>query len=221
MSCLLTIMAAVLPAASLQAQDARELLERVSAKYQQIESGRFEWVRTSETRTGASTSRNEFRYTVALARPDKVKVVIDYGHSVWVRVSDGKDLIRYRSTSGDVNKGPVPEDISRIVNSTRIGSYQNLTRGLQTAKLAGSETVRVGEAAIDCHVVEAQYEPRLAIDGAEPLPTRYWIDKERLVIVREVSASRSKETENTNTVTFTAVEIGGPLPEGEFVFARK
>ncbi len=208
----------LLPAA--RAQEAKEILEKVAGTYQGLSSCHFEWTTVAETRTEAATSSQETRYELAAAKPNKIKALVGYpNHETWIRVSDGNTLTRYRSYGHQVSREPAPADLGGILNSTLIGDYERIADRVQSARITGSEAVNIGGTNIDCYVLEVEYPPGTLLPGTEPMPTRYWIDKSRFVVLREVSGTRSTgqfPTENTRTSTFTVAEINQPAPESAF-----
>jgi len=208
-----------------QELSAPEILAKVGETYQNLSSCRFQWTNVSETRIGSTTSTRETRFDVAVLKPNKVRVVIDYPEaSDWYRLSDGHTFVQYRASDADASRQPASEYDLRAVRSTRIGSYQDIADGAENSKVVGSETLQIGGAGIDCHIVELQYSGGTLLSGSKRLPTRFWIDKARFLVLREIAGTKSgagrNATENHRTTTFTLAEVNAPVPDSLFAVGR-
>jgi outer membrane lipoprotein-sorting protein len=219
------VFALVLPLAATPAtaQEAKEILGKVRETYTNLQSCHLEGSILAETRAGRATSKYETHFEIAVVKPNKVKVEFQYpGAGSWLRVSDGKTMYRYRSLNKQLKQEPAsPYDLD-VLKGTVISNYENILDGLKSAQLKGSEPAQVGDKSADCYVVEAQYQRRNEREGVEPLPTKYWIDKARSVLLRQVSGTRSTsggtETENIRTTSFSLVQINQPVPDTVFLF---
>ncbi len=217
---------AAMLAAPAYAQTAADLLAKVAATYINLTSGHFQGTRVSETKIGSSLSSGQMGFVVAVAKPDKVRVEFDYGPgSVWVRTADGSTFTRYRSATGEFNQQPESPDDLGITDGTFLHRYQRINQDVTDARMAGSDTLQVGGSNVDCYIVEAQYSSVSPMSGLQRLPSRFWIDKNRFVVWREVSGTRSQAgryaTENTTTITFTAADINQQVPPSLFAIDRR
>jgi outer membrane lipoprotein-sorting protein len=206
------------------AQDAQGILSKVAETYSGLSTYHFEGVTTTEMKSDAVRSKNDTNFEFALNKPDKVKVEFRYQNAgTWLRVSDGKTLTRYRSVTGELKQEPASPSDMDIANGTPISDYQEITERLESAKVAGSETVRVGDSDVDCYVIEALYKLRPGLlQGTKDLPTKYWIDKKRFLVLKEVSGTESQSglfhTQNLRTTTFTMAWVNQPVPDAVFAF---
>lgn len=210
-------------------QDPKEILNQVGAKYASLQSYDFQGGIVAETRSGAGTSTSENSFQFVLSRPDKIRVEYRYPTAgSWVRVSDGKTTARYRSLTKEFTESAAtPDDFDVFIRSTPISAYELIAERVQSATLTGSETVAVGTDNIDCYVLEVQYEFHSLLPDTEPLPTKYWIDKKRMIVLKQVSGTRSKSqtggqrTENISTTKFTVAKIDEPVADALFAFKPK
>jgi hypothetical protein len=86
-----------------------------------------------------------------------------------------------------------------------------MEKGIQSAKVTGSESIALGSQTVDCWVVEADRTVDTMQENVRRLPTRIWVDKARSLVLRMISGSESgaggKATKNTRTVQFTSASI--------------
>jgi outer membrane lipoprotein-sorting protein len=203
-------------------QDAQQILRQVAETYQNLKSYHFQGVSLSEANVDGKRSTAETPFDIAFASPNKLKVEYRYpGGDSWIRVSDGVTLVRYRSPSGDLRREPASRDDLKILKGTFISDFGLLARTTSSARVVGSETLSVGGKDIDCYVVEAQQQ-RVVPDGTKVLPTKWWIDKARSIIAKQVTATSSAyaahTTVNSRTVSFTLARANEELPRTLFQF---
>jgi outer membrane lipoprotein-sorting protein len=211
----------LLPAAAF-AQDAQAILTKVAENYQSMKNFHFEGASVSETKAKGVDTKSETEFIVAYTEPDKFRLELRYPTAGnWVRLSDGKNLYDFRSTSKDRKKEEYdPSDI-RILKGSPVSAYEFIDR-VNSAKIIGSESVSVEGKDIDCHVIEVERAGQTVLPGMKALPTRYWVDKARLIVLRQVGGSQSEDpaslnaTENTRTITITVAKVNEPVPETLF-----
>jgi outer membrane lipoprotein-sorting protein len=203
-------------------QDPHQVLRRTGETYRGLDTCRFQGVTTSQTAIGNSETENQLAFEIALAKPDKVRVDFRYANAgEWIRVSDGATTWRYRSLTGDLRQSRAkPEDLG-ILKGTILARYQRVDEKVVSATLVSFEDVPVRGVTMPCYVIEVRYESRRLLPGTEQLPTRYWIDRKRFVVLRETSATRSTsasgvESRNTRTTTFSVASINEPVEASVF-----
>lgn len=225
MRCSLLIAGSVLFAAGASAQDARAILQKVQDTYSNMRSAVFQGVRTLDTRIGGKETRAETRIQIAMEKPNKVRVQYDYpgADGEWLRVANGKNFFGFREVTHEKKQSPAsPRDMD-ILNGTFVDRFRQITRNLQSAKVDGSEKLDVG-GAHDCWVVEATYKAAVLPNGEVPLPTKYWIDKQRNLVLQEQSGTRSRSKSgldnvtNTRTLSFVQAEVNSQVPDVYFAF---
>lgn len=206
-------------------QDTQTTLQRVSDTYANLKSYHFAGAILAETKAGNSVSRSGTEFDVAMSAPAKLRVEYRYEHAGnWVRVSDGKTTSRYRSLTKEFKRdAAAPEDLD-ILRGTPVSSFEHIAEGVKKATLLPEETVAVGGQAVPCLVLEVEYPPGALLAGMVPIPTRYWIDKSRNIILKQVTGTRSqtddasRRTENLRTTTFTVASINEDVPDTLFAF---
>ncbi|MCC6366756.1 MAG: hypothetical protein IT165_24820 [Bryobacterales bacterium] len=204
------------------AQEAQDILAKVAQNYQNMKNFHFEGATLSETKAKGVDTTNETQFVVAYTEPDKFRVELRYPTAGnWIRLSDGKNLYDFRTTSKDRKKEDYDPSDLRILKGSPISGYEFIDR-VNTAKLAGSESVSVDGKDVDCFVIEADRTGQTVLPGMKALPTRYWVDKARLIVLRQVGGSKSEDsasvnsTENTRTITITVAHVNEPVPETLF-----
>ena len=201
------------------AQDAQQILQKVSDTYSGLKSYYFEGSTISENRIKGGSTQFEVGFAVGFTQPDKFRVEYRYPNAGnWVRVSDGKTFCNYRSEKKDLKQQPVsPADLS-ILRGTVISSFERLPESLNNPKVVRTENIEVGGRSIPCYVIEAERKAHSLLEGVEQLPIQLWIDKEHNIVLRQVTGTRSKasETENSRTVKFTQARIDEPQEDSLF-----
>ncbi|MCC6342076.1 MAG: hypothetical protein IT166_07755 [Bryobacterales bacterium] len=207
----------LLPASAFP-QEAQDILAKVAANYQAMKNFHFEGSTTSETKAKGVDTTSETHFVVAYTEPDKFRVELRYPTAGnWIRLSDGKNLYDFRTTSKDRKKEDYDPSDLRILKGSPISAFEFIDR-VNSARLAGSESVTVDGKDVDCYVIEAERSGQTLLPGMKALPTRYWVDKARLIVLRQVSGSRSEDsasvnsTQNTRTITITAAHVNEPVP---------
>jgi hypothetical protein len=213
--------AAMLPGIAM-ADQATDLLKKVEQTYQGAHSAHFKAVRASKTQIGRDIgAMADTAIEIAFVKPDKVLVKYDYGEEhagEWVRASDGKTFAGYREATNQHNEQPASANDLNILNGTFVDRYAHITENAGGAKMLSDEPVQVNAAKIDCHVVEVHYQPGTLPPNTAALPTTYWIDKSRNLVLKETSGTKStnSKSETLRTLTFQMAEINQPVPADVF-----
>lgn len=211
----------------LMADDASQVLKTVAETYQNLRSYYFEGGTVSETKMGASVSKSETKFVVAFQSPNLFRVEYVYPTAGnWIRVSDGKNTWRERSITKDFNESPaVPEDIY-MMDDSPIAAFEKIDKNVANATMAGSEPVTVGVQAFDCDVIQGDLTDPGGAAGPQTTPTKFWIDKTRHLVLRQVSTSSSRSkggvtNENTRTMNITRADISQPVPPTVFTLTQE
>ena len=206
----------------LMADDAPQILKTVANTYQNLRSYYFEGATVSDTKMGASASKNETKFAVAFQSPNLFRVEYVYPTAGnWIRTSNGTKTWRERSITKDFSEtAAVPEDIY-MMDDSPITAFEKIDANLAHATLAGSEPVTVGVQAYDCDVIQGDLTDPGGAAGPTTMSTKLWIDKTRHLVLREVSTSSSKSkggvtNENTRTLTITRADVSQPVPASLF-----
>jgi outer membrane lipoprotein-sorting protein len=207
------------------AQDADKILKDVTQKYQYAKSYHFQGVTRSETTVGKNVTKQETAFDIAYALPQSVKIEFQYpGGDTWTRVSDGSTMIQFRTGEKEPRKTPASVNDLALLKGTFLNEYEHLAERIQAPRLANSETLTIGGQSVECYVIEATV-PRTLPENTEALPTRWWIDKNRLLVVKQVTQTRAKAknnvTENSATIEISRVSFDEPLAANVFAFEMK
>lgn len=221
-----TIAAALFFAAGVYAQDARQILQKVQETYLNMTSGQFQAVRTSETiMSGTPDIKTATKIEIDLVKPNRVKVVYDYSGAggEWIRVSDGKTFSGFRELTHEKKQSPASQDDMNILDGTFVDRFEQINDNVVDAKVTGSESLDAG-GKHDCWVIEVTYKPRPLPQGQTQLPTKYWIDKSRYLVLQETTQTKSQsvsgktDVTNRRTVSFSAADVNSPVPDNSFAF---
>lgn len=209
-----------------RADEAIDLLKKVEDTYNNLNSAHFEAVRASKTQVGKDIgASSETKMIVSVSKPNKVKVDYIYPGQggEWLRVSDGKTFSGFRSITKENKQQPASENDMDILNGTFVDRFRHIAENVASAKILRDESVAVGSKQIPCRVVEVTYKNPVLPPNTEQLPTTYWIDKDRNIVLKETSGTRSttSKSETIRTLTFTAADVNTPLADTEFAFNPK
>lgn len=204
------------------AEDAKEILARTAATYRSMQSCHFEATTVSETQAEKQVSRSSTTVEIAMAQPAKIRVEYKYPNGgSWLRVSDGRTFSQYRTMTKELEQRAATDDDQRVLHATMLARFQDLDQKVSSARVVRKESVTANGRNNDCYVVEAVYAPAVLPDGAEPLPTLFWIDQKSSLVLELVTGSKSKKTENTRTTTFSVALVNGAVPDDLFAFHAK
>lgn len=208
--------------------DAQAILQKVADTYSNLKSYHFEGTTVAETKTGPTDYKSDTGFSIAMSPPNKLRVEFRYANSGrWVRVSDGKTTMRYRSLTKEMKKDPASPDDQDILRGTPISSFDRIAEGVKKATMLPEETLQVDNKSVPCYVIEVEYNTASVLPGMEQMPTRYWIDKSRNIVLKMVTGTRStkqdasRATTNTRTTTFTVASVNENVPDTLFAFNPK
>lgn len=188
-------------------QQALEILGRVSETYQNLKS--FELYGTLSMQLEGVPYTFTLPIRVAKAGPEfmgpdspvpLIPMVSGFGRGVW--------------KNGQGEPVPGPKMDIPMPDLT----FEQLQRGVKTAKLLPEETVKVGNQEIACYVIEMNYEANFPVRSASELG-RVWIDKSRYLIVKHQFTTDNdlvKEPELKRmrwTMVLDTIKVNEPPPE--------
>lgn len=221
----MTTFAAVLRGASVmvllsgmaRAQDAMAILKSVGETYSALKSYEFQGETTAATQTGKSVSTSEETFTVVFTAPDRFLVDFRYPRDGnWIRASNGTTMTEIRTVTKEFVQRPTTEYDIRALDHSPIGPFYEMEAGVKSATVEGSEKLPLDGQEVDCWVIQADREVGMLPEGVKRLPTKLWIDKARLLVLKQASgtesiASGSKATKNTRTMTITLARLSQPI----------
>lgn len=226
-----------------QVHGALDLLKKVRETYCSLKSFQFEGITVSESQGPGTQTRTEFPFEGAFVAPYKMRIETKNAFGGILFVSDGRTLWTYVPTSktysridyaklkastsaeGDAETGlanfsgfwgaaGVPFDV------VQWGIAQNVMR----TNMVHEEVVELAGNRLQCYVVEAEYGPPAEDADAFPFTKTYWIDKVRLVVLREIHEGRlspklfGRPMSIKYTTVLKKVSLNATLPDDLFVF---
>ena len=221
----MTTFAAVLRGASVMvllsgmalAQDAMAILKSVGETYSALKSYEFQGATTAATQTGKTVSTSDETFTVVFTAPDRFFVDFHYPREgSWTRASNGTTMTEIRTVTKEFVQRPTNQYDIRVLDHSPIGPFYEMEAGVKSATVEGSEKLTVEGQEVDCWVIQADREVGMLPDGVKRLPTKLWIDKARLLVLKQVSGTESiatgnKATKNTRTMTITLAHLSQPI----------
>ena len=213
---------------------AEQLLQEVGRTYRNLRSYHFESVATNATEGEKNDERMKTSLVIAAVTPGKMRVEIkDSTMSLWV-LSDGKtrwiyspplkQYIKKPVVPGGDDGGETSEGKAGLNSaaSRLVEVYSRIADNVKEGRLLSEESVELEGKRIACHVVQVKYADTHA-DGPEELSKTFWNDKNRYLVLREVSILKRRAnplaspSEIRRTINFTLVRVNGPIPESFFV----
>ncbi|MBO0725456.1 MAG: redoxin domain-containing protein [Blastocatellia bacterium] len=225
-----TILFLYISASAQPAPDAQAILKKVNETYRNLKSYQFEYKTVSGSRTErnglTATTHNESLSRITAVRPDRIRVetqdslssvlFIADGHTVWLYSSHLNAYTKRAPGTVDIfaaakSTDSSYESIARGVN-TKLASYARLTSEPRNLTLLPNETLTVNGRQIPCYVLSF-------VKGN----TRYWIDRERYLVLREsmdqmIQNSPGSVTHYQRQVDFISTAINEPAPESVFSY---
>jgi outer membrane lipoprotein-sorting protein len=204
------------------AQDAMAILKSVGETYSALKSYEFQGSSSAETQSGKVSSTSTETFTVVFSAPDLFFVEFRYpGQGSWTRASNGKTLTEIRTVTKEFVQQPATAYDIRILDNSPIGPFYAMETGIKNATVEGSEMVSVDGQGVDCWVIQTDREVGMLPEGLKHLPTKLWIDKARLVVLRQVSgtasiASGNKATKNVRTMQITRAQLSQAIAPDVF-----
>jgi hypothetical protein len=115
------------------------------------------------------------------------------GAGNWIRASDGKQLRRTRSITKEFKQAPASPDSMRILGEdSPFAPFARIGEGAKSPTISGSETFAVDGHGVECYLIELQPETRELPPGMDPMPTKLWVDKDRFLVLRQMSGWNSR-----------------------------
>jgi outer membrane lipoprotein-sorting protein len=105
-----------------------------------------------------------------------------------------------------------PETFVLQAGAVFLTHYIQFAKATEKARLLRKETTRVGDATVECEVIEIQ----APLPGYRDTYT-WWVDDKRHLVLREDTKPATPRRPASSTV-FAVAQIGGPMPDGLFRF---
>ncbi len=229
-----------LPVLAQTPPDVKALLQQVRERYRNLSSYHFEYTVSSDYSDEGHGLRTESKrqewFNLWFAKPAKVRVEARQANTDIVRIDDGQTVWLFAPGLNAYAQRPraLAEQISRGYSRDFMEEYQFSTvlnqanwlfdeyRDLLSrptypqVSLGRDEVIEVGGQKIACYVFELR--------RAEPGNLRrLWIDRQRLMVVRDVAESSFENQQggrgvSRRAVEFKAVQVDEILPDTLFSF---
>jgi thiol-disulfide isomerase/thioredoxin/outer membrane lipoprotein-sorting protein len=231
-----TILFLSISASAQTTPDAQAILKKVNETYRNLKSYQFEYKTVSDSKTEreglTSTTHFESMSRITAVRPDRVHVETRDSHSSVLFIADGQTVWLYSSqlnaytkrAAGTVDLFAVAktsdsryESMARWVNM-KLAEYARLTAEPRNLTLLPNETLTVEGRQTPCYVLSIV----LGV-GSNKDNTRYWIDRERYLVLRESTDQTSRISTDSvmrsqRLVNFMSAAINEPAPDSAFSY---
>jgi len=207
--------------------NASDILLDTARTYQKLTSYYIEGTSVSESISDGSQSRNETRMVMAASLPSKKMTELRApGRSISSRTFDGQTVWEYKSSSKQYSKKEQAsyERPRMDLVSNPIETYAANLAAANSPVYVREDVLEVAGAKVSCHVIEVPSRMKPNSILLESSPTTYWIDKARMIVLRDVSSTKMKmpmqaePLNQTTTKTYTVIRLNEPVDEKLFVF---
>jgi thiol-disulfide isomerase/thioredoxin len=197
-----------------------EILRRVASSYRDASTTWLEGTIEAQLRGPAGGQSTEAAFRLALGERGKVRDELQHPAAGAMRVSDGTQTWLYMAPLQQYTRQPAGagEPEGGPVTGLLLATLQSLDRGVESVRALPDESVPYqGEDRL-CHVLEVVHQPSPGV-AAPKVPRRFWIDRQRGVVLRQSAAVTGEgAVEQRETVRYTRVLLGRPLPDSLFAF---
>jgi thiol-disulfide isomerase/thioredoxin/outer membrane lipoprotein-sorting protein len=231
-----TILFLSISASAQPMRDPLAILKKVNETYRNLKSYQFEYKTVSDSKTereGLTSSMHDERLSrITAVRPDRINVETQDSHSSVRFIADGQTVWLYSSQLNAYTKrASGKEDLfaaaksydtryermAREVN-TKLADYAQLTAEPRSLTLLPNETLTVEGRQIPCYVLSL-----VRGVGSNKDNTRYWIDRERHLVLRESTDQTSRistdsVTRSLRLVNFISAAIDQPVADSAFSY---
>ena len=206
-------------AANLQADEARDHLNKAANAYRQLKSFQVESV--AEKRASAEKSGVRAFLTMYAARPDKIRVETkdSGGRLQSLLISDGAHVTEYRAWANEytpLQGGQIDVTFSPE-RGVSIGEmlYDTVANGVRKASVRGRQTLEIGSDSIPCVVIDVEYEASKGLSIYS-----FWIAEDSgLILRRAVTFGTVANTRFVSVVsTVRALTINEEIQDSAFDF---
>jgi peroxiredoxin/outer membrane lipoprotein-sorting protein len=214
---------------------AMEVIRKMSETYRALRSYEFEGVLKLESKAEGFQKTREIPFLKAAVLPGKLRIERGGPKNRTMLVCDGENSWLYfpphysKTAPGDMKRfleqGPAEEPgTMSALHNTFVNQYTMMTETAKRARILGEESLDLSGDLKTCYVVglDDVEAPDSAAGGV--FPRTLWIEKDRLIVLKEISTSRTESPrygstlEIRQTLTLHLAKINEPLAEDLFVF---
>lgn len=178
--------------------DAKQILEQVSRQYQNLETYEFKVRFTSELTAGDKSRKQELPIHYMQDRDGKMRleirdarrgmILVSNGDSTWTYLAGDnqytvKDAaeVNLKRGSADSRKEAQLQQMARRLTS----QYTTINQQSTSAKFLREDRYGLHDDTVDVYVIEVTYEPKVQQPNTRLSPTTYWIDQDRMLVLRQ------------------------------------
>lgn len=221
-------------------EEAVQILEKVSERYNQLKTFELEGEMATQVIAGNQDQNRKLNVYFARKEPGNMRIEVSGDSFGMTLVSDGSTTWTYipslqeytRSESALFQTGGNERtDVEASSDFVGIGerftkSYDTITSGLKKARLLGDETVKLEDGTVyEVYNIEVEYETDPGRSNARISPTKYLVDKNSHMILRQdVQISTSAASPNgkmtmLQTLRLHSFDLTPDFEETMFVYA--
>ncbi|HEV8148231.1 MAG TPA: redoxin domain-containing protein [Bryobacteraceae bacterium] len=210
--------------------DARELVKQSALAMQRYHSYRIDAVTVIDMKGGAFNNRIEMPTTVAVRRPDRMRVESKSEAADMTIVSDGENTwIHMLPANQYVKRAAASSPDAAVLQSGLLQKLPDINKSIRSIKLTGQDTLEIEGKKYQCWLVETRFDkiemPSFATGGTIQNAVQImWIDKERNLLLQNSFGARINAPalgvpiEMLVSTLTTSLQIEPELADSLFVF---
>ncbi len=170
--------------------DPRELVKQSATAMQRYRSYRLDAVTVIDMKGGAFNNRMEMPTTVAVRRPDRMRVESKSEAADMTIVSDGEFTWMYMLPANQyIKRAASSSPDAAVLQSGLLQKLPDINKSIRSVKLNGEEPIEIEGKKYPCWVVETRFDkidmPSFATGGTiNDAVQVLWIDKERHLLLQ-------------------------------------
>jgi peroxiredoxin/outer membrane lipoprotein-sorting protein len=175
-----------------------EVCRKVAETYKNLRMFQFAAQVSVEYAARGATASGETFYSLAMVRPEKVRLTVKDAQRELIIVSDGETTWKYlpktrqytkesaAALEDDEEQPPSRGEVDPLTEAqnTLINRYVGLARYAPVATLAKNDRLKVGGEKIDCYVLEIRMP-----EG----PIQIWVDRQRFIVLKQVQSAKVRQ----------------------------
>jgi thiol-disulfide isomerase/thioredoxin len=211
--------------------DPRELVKQSAQAMQRYRSYRLDAVTVIDMKGGAFNNRIEMPTTVAVRRPDRMRVESKSEAADMTIVSDGENTWMYMLPANQyIKRAASSSPDAAVLQSGLLQKLPDINKSIRSVKLTGQDTLEIEGKKYQCWLVETRFDkiemPSFATGGTiQDAVQIMWIDKEHNLLLQNSFGARINAPalgvvpiEMLVSTLTTSLQIEPELPDSLFVF---
>jgi len=196
-----------------------KILQKVENTYQELSTYEFQAVMKTNVQAPDNSRNVETPVYYAADLPGKQHLKMQTGNYTVYVISNGNKTWTYIpqinqyteaqqsviSTAGSSPSGNRGSAGIESMASQLKSQYENITSRLVESNILGEETLTINGEPHETYVLQNRYESSVDLPNSTILPTKYWVDKKRHIILKQEMNLKMESQQVGGTVQMTQI----------------